>query len=138
MSGSPCFLIHVIRAIRGRIPPHPHPSNNPWFNLHYSNDPWSRVSLVRMVGLRLYRVAVPLKKAVKHASFERSVSENLVVRAELSDGSVGFGGGGPRSYVTGCRVRRGGPAVLRHRGDGRDGLRAAVAAQLGRAGRETG
>jgi muconate cycloisomerase len=45
-----------------------------------------------------------LKKVVKHASFERSVSENLVARVELSDGSVGHGEGVPRSYVTGETV----------------------------------
>lgn len=60
--------------------------------------------MVSLVGLKLYRVAVPLKKVVKHASFERSVSENLVVRAELSDGAVGYGEGVPRSYVTGETV----------------------------------
>lgn len=57
-----------------------------------------------IVGLRLYRAAVPLKKVIKHASFERSVSENLVARVELSDGSIGYGEGVPRSYVTGETV----------------------------------
>ena len=38
---------------------------------------------------------------VRHASFERSVSENLVVRVTLSDGITGYGEGVPRSYVTG-------------------------------------
>ena len=38
---------------------------------------------------------------VRHASFERSVSENLVVRVTLSDGATGYGEGVPRSYVTG-------------------------------------
>ena len=51
--------------------------------------------------LKLFKVAVPLKKVVRHASFERSVSENLVVRVTLSDGVVGYGEGVPRSYVTG-------------------------------------
>jgi muconate cycloisomerase len=60
--------------------------------------------VVRIVGLRLYRVAVPLKRVVKHASFERSSSENLVVRVELDDGSAGYGEGVPRSYVTGETV----------------------------------
>ena len=60
--------------------------------------------MASIVGLKLYRAAVPLKKVVKHASFERSVSENLVVRVELSDGSVGYGEGVPRSYVTGETV----------------------------------
>jgi L-alanine-DL-glutamate epimerase-like enolase superfamily enzyme len=51
--------------------------------------------------LKLFKVAVPLKKVVRHASFERSVSENLVVRVTLSDGVTGYGEGVPRSYVTG-------------------------------------
>ncbi len=57
-----------------------------------------------IASLKLYRVAVPLKKVVKHASFERSVSENLVVRVTLADGHVGYGEGVPRPYVTGETV----------------------------------
>ena len=52
----------------------------------------------------LFRVAVPLKKKIKHASHTRSVSENLVVRVELSDGQAGYGEGVPRPYVTGETV----------------------------------
>jgi muconate cycloisomerase len=52
-------------------------------------------------SLTLFKVDVPLKRVVRHASFERSVSENLVVRVTLDDGSVGHGEGVPRSYVTG-------------------------------------
>jgi muconate cycloisomerase len=59
---------------------------------------------MRIVGLKLHRAAVPLKKVVKHASFERSVSENLVARVELDDGTVGYGEGVPRPYVTGETV----------------------------------
>jgi muconate cycloisomerase len=51
--------------------------------------------------LKLIKVDVPLKKVVRHASFERSKSENLVVCVTLADGSVGFGEGIPRAYVTG-------------------------------------
>ena len=51
--------------------------------------------------LTLMKVAVPLKKVVRHASFERSVSENLIVRVQLSDGIVGYGEGVPCAYVTG-------------------------------------
>ena len=54
-----------------------------------------------IASLKLFKIAVPLKKVVKHASFERSVSENLVVRVTLSDGMTGYGEGVPRSYVTG-------------------------------------
>ena len=52
-------------------------------------------------SLELFHVAVPLRKAIKHASHERTTSDNLIVRAELHDGSVGFGEGVPRDYVTG-------------------------------------
>ena len=57
-----------------------------------------------MVGVRsleLFHVLVPLRKPIRHASFERRESDNLVVRATLTDGSVGYGEGVPRSYVTG-------------------------------------
>lgn len=57
-----------------------------------------------MTGLRsidLYHVSVPLRKAIKHASFERATSDNLVVRVTLDDGTTGHGEGVPRSYITG-------------------------------------
>jgi muconate cycloisomerase len=52
-------------------------------------------------ALDLYHVAVPLKKAIRHASHARETSDSLVVRATLDDGTVGFGEGVPRPYVTG-------------------------------------
>jgi muconate cycloisomerase len=51
--------------------------------------------------IRLIEVAVPLKKAIKHASHARTESANLIVRVELDDGTVGHGEGVPRAYVTG-------------------------------------
>jgi muconate cycloisomerase len=51
--------------------------------------------------LELFHVAVPLKKRIKHASHDRASSDNLVARVELDDGSVGYGEGVPRPYVTG-------------------------------------
>ena len=56
------------------------------------------------MGLRaieLIHVVVPLRKAIKHASHERTTSDNLVVKATLGTGEVGYGEGVPRSYVTG-------------------------------------
>ncbi len=55
-------------------------------------------------SLDLYHVAVPLRKAIRHASHERTVSDNLVVRVTLAGGAVGFGEGVPRPYVTGETV----------------------------------
>ena len=55
-------------------------------------------------SLKLYKITVPLKHVVRHASFERNESENLIVRVTLSDGTTGFGEGVPRPYVTGETV----------------------------------
>ncbi len=52
-------------------------------------------------SLDLYHILVPLKKPIRHASFERATSDNLVVRVTLADGTTGYGEGVPRSYVTG-------------------------------------
>ena len=52
-------------------------------------------------SLELFHVALPLKSKIKHASHERTVSDNLVVKVTLDDGVSGHGEGVPRSYVTG-------------------------------------
>jgi muconate cycloisomerase len=52
-------------------------------------------------AIDLFHVAVPLKRQIRHASHERTTSDNLVVRVTLDDGRVGFGEGVPRPYVTG-------------------------------------
>ena len=51
--------------------------------------------------IELFHIAVPLKTKIRHASHERTRSDNLVVRVTLGDGSIGYGEGVPRSYVTG-------------------------------------
>ena len=56
---------------------------------------------VTVAGLDAYQVRVPLRKPVRHASHTRRESDNVVVRCRLSDGSVGWGEGVPRDYVTG-------------------------------------
>ncbi len=40
---------------------------------------------MKIKNLSLIHTAVPLKKVIKHASHERAVSENLIVRVELGD-----------------------------------------------------
>lgn len=52
-------------------------------------------------SLDLFHVRVPLRKPIRHASFERTESDNLVVRVTLDDGTTGHGEGVPRPYVTG-------------------------------------
>jgi muconate cycloisomerase len=52
-------------------------------------------------SLTVYRVVLPLRKRIAHASAARDSSENIVVRCRLTDGSEGWGEGVPRPYVTG-------------------------------------
>jgi L-alanine-DL-glutamate epimerase-like enolase superfamily enzyme len=46
-------------------------------------------------------VRLPLRMRFTHATATRAESENIFVRCELADGTVGWGEGVPRSYVTG-------------------------------------
>ncbi len=60
-----------------------------------------------MVSVRkidLLHLRVPLKTRVKHASHDRTESDNLAVRVTLDDGTEGHGEGVPRPYVTGETV----------------------------------
>ncbi|MDX2038656.1 MAG: dipeptide epimerase [Isosphaeraceae bacterium] len=57
--------------------------------------------MISIRSCQVLHVAVPLASKIKHASHERTTSENIIVRVALSDGSLGFGEGVPRSYVTG-------------------------------------
>jgi L-alanine-DL-glutamate epimerase-like enolase superfamily enzyme len=56
---------------------------------------------MRVVELEARHIRIPLWRKVTHASHVRTATDNIVVRCELSDGSVGFGEGVPRDYVTG-------------------------------------
>jgi muconate cycloisomerase len=56
---------------------------------------------MKVVELEARHVRIPLRKPVKHASHARTETDNLVVRCVLADGSVGYGEGVPRDYVTG-------------------------------------
>jgi len=49
-------------------------------------------------------VELPFRFSFGHALAERSSSTNVVVRVRLEDGSVGYGEGVPREYVTGETV----------------------------------
>jgi L-alanine-DL-glutamate epimerase-like enolase superfamily enzyme len=56
---------------------------------------------MRVVELTAWQVRIPLRKPIQHASHTRTETDNLVVRCVLADGTVGFGEGVPREYVTG-------------------------------------
>jgi muconate cycloisomerase len=56
---------------------------------------------MHVVQLEARHVRIPLRRKVTHASHTRTDTDNVVVRCTLSDGSVGFGEGVPRDYVTG-------------------------------------
>jgi muconate cycloisomerase len=55
----------------------------------------------RLARVQVHHVRIPLRKPVVHASHARSESENIVVACHLTDGTVGYGEGVPRDYVTG-------------------------------------
>ena len=59
---------------------------------------------MRIVELTAHHVRVPLKRKIRHASHARTETENVVVRCVLGDGTVGYGEGVPRDYVTGETV----------------------------------
>ncbi len=59
------------------------------------------MAAIRVVGLTAFVVVLPLRRPVRHASFVRTSTENVIVRCTLSDGSLGWGEGVPREYVTG-------------------------------------
>lgn len=59
---------------------------------------------MRIAKLSAYQVRVPLRRKITHASFSRSESQSVVVRCELSDGTIGWGEAVPRVYVTGESV----------------------------------
>lgn len=58
----------------------------------------------RLSSVTVYHVRIPLRKPIVHASHARTESENIVVACQLEDGTVGFGEGVPRDYVTGETV----------------------------------
>jgi L-alanine-DL-glutamate epimerase-like enolase superfamily enzyme len=65
---------------------------------------------MRIHRLTAFQVPIALRKAVRHASHERSANSTLIVRCVLDDGSCGWGEGLPRPYVTGESI----DSVWRH------------------------
>jgi muconate cycloisomerase len=57
-----------------------------------------------IASMKVYHVRIPFRKKISHASHSRTDSENVIVECRLDDGTVGFGEGVPRDYVTGETV----------------------------------
>jgi muconate cycloisomerase len=56
---------------------------------------------MRIRQLTAHIVRLPFKRTFQHASASRKESENVLLRCELADGTIGWGEGVPRHYVTG-------------------------------------
>lgn len=56
---------------------------------------------MRIAELTAFHVLIPLKKPIKHASHARTETDTVTVRCRLEDGTIGWGEGLPRPYVTG-------------------------------------
>jgi muconate cycloisomerase len=56
---------------------------------------------MRIVELTVFQVRIPLRKPFRHASHTRTSTDNVVIRCALEDGTIGYGEGVPREYVTG-------------------------------------
>lgn len=61
-----------------------------------------RLSHIRYV--RLYPLAIPLRRPFEHATKKRAVADPVVIEVELADGTVGYGETLPRPYVSGETV----------------------------------
>lgn len=56
---------------------------------------------MRIVELIAFQIRIPLRRPIRHASHSRDSTDNIVVRCTLADGTIGWGEGVPREYVTG-------------------------------------
>ncbi|MBN2375355.1 MAG: hypothetical protein JXD22_03065 [Sedimentisphaerales bacterium] len=58
----------------------------------------------RLVELQLYHLHLPFRSQFSHAAAQRCGTDTVVAAALLADGTIGFGEGLPRKYVTGETV----------------------------------
>ena len=55
----------------------------------------------QLKSLEILSISIPFRTPFRHATAQRSASENLIVIAELSDGTTGYGEAIARTYVSG-------------------------------------
>ncbi len=58
----------------------------------------------RLIEIQIFHLFLPFRQKFSHAAATRSGTDTVVVAALLSDGTVGYGEGVPREYVTGETV----------------------------------
>ena len=58
----------------------------------------------QITHIRIYPLAIPLRKPFRHAAHVRTTADPLVVEIELADHTLGYGETLPREYVTGESV----------------------------------
>jgi len=56
---------------------------------------------MKIIRVDAFVIRLPFRFSFGHSIASRAYSDNLIVRIELEDGSIGFGEGIPREYVTG-------------------------------------
>ena len=54
--------------------------------------------------VRIYPLAIPLRRPFRHAARARAVADPIVIEVELADGTLGYGETLPRDYVSGETV----------------------------------
>lgn len=59
---------------------------------------------MKIAELTALHVRIPLRKPIRHASHQRTATDNVLVRCVLDDHTTGYGEGVPREYVTGETV----------------------------------
>ncbi|MDE0661686.1 MAG: hypothetical protein OXI79_18780 [Gammaproteobacteria bacterium] len=69
---------------------------------------------MRLARISVFTFPVPFKVVFRHASASRDRTENLIVAAHSEDGTVGYGEGCPRDYVTGETTASGLDFIRRH------------------------
>jgi muconate cycloisomerase len=59
---------------------------------------------LKIAELTALHIRIPLRKKIRHASYTRSTTDNIVVRCVLDNKVEGYGEGVPREYVTGENI----------------------------------
>ena len=60
---------------------------------------------MKIASATFFALSIPFKTSFAHGTFKRQASESVIVRLELEDGTIGYGEGAPRPYVTGEDTR---------------------------------